>query len=84
MDSVSHFDDLLMRPVAEADDDSVMDVTPHIASPSRRSSFGESAGVLWSTPLSGISGLTGGRRNRFVQCAFVVLRECFGLLWRSH
>jgi hypothetical protein len=73
MDSVSHFDDIQMRTVAEGDGDSVMDVTPHAASPSRRSSFGESAGVLWSTPLSGISGLTGGRGNRFVQRAFVVL-----------
>jgi hypothetical protein len=65
MDSVSHFDDIPMRPVAEADDDSAMDVTPRVLSPSRRGSIGESAAPsLWSTPLSGISGLTGG--NRFI------------------
>jgi hypothetical protein len=59
MDSISHFDDIPMRPVAEDDDDSAMDVTPRASSPSRRGSLGESA-ALWSTPLSGISGLTGG------------------------
>jgi hypothetical protein len=61
MDSVTHFDDILMRPVAEDDDESAMDVTPRALSPSRRGSLGESAATsLWSTPLSGISGLTGG------------------------
>jgi hypothetical protein len=61
MDSVSHFDDILMRPVAGDDDDSAMDVTPCALSPSRRGSIGESAAPsLWSIPLLGISGLTGG------------------------
>ena len=82
MDSVSHFDDIQMRTVAEGDDDSVMDVTLRMLRllhgvlllVSRRGSCG-------LPPLSGISGLTGGWRDRFVQRAFVVLRGCLGLLW---
>jgi hypothetical protein len=78
MDSVSHFDDIPMRPVAEADDDSAMDVTPRVLSPSRRGSIGESATPsLWSTPLSGISGLTGGA-GELVYLVFVC---CF--VWIS-
>jgi hypothetical protein len=60
MDEVTHFDVIHMHSVAEDDEDSAMDVTPHASSPSRRASFGESVTPLWSTPLSGISNLTGG------------------------
>jgi hypothetical protein len=73
MDFVSHFDDIPMGSVAEDDADSVMDVTPHASSPSRRASFGESAAPLFSTPLSVMSGLTGGRGYGFIECAFVIL-----------
>jgi hypothetical protein len=45
MDKVLHFDNLLMHPVAEDNEDSVMDVTPHASSPSHRASIGESAFV---------------------------------------
>jgi hypothetical protein len=66
MDYVSNFEDLPMGSVAEGDDGSVMDVTPRALSPSNRASIGESSARLW-TPLSGISGLTGGGwGNRFV------------------
>jgi hypothetical protein len=73
MDFVSHFDDIPMNSVAEVDDDSVMDVTPHASSPSRQASFGASAAPLFSTPLSVMSGVTGGAGYGFVECAFVIL-----------
>jgi hypothetical protein len=78
MDSVTNFGDLPM-----ADDDSVMDVTPHELSPSPRASFGESSAGLWAIPSSGISGLTGGG-DGFVECSFVLLCGSRRLLWRGH
>jgi hypothetical protein len=86
MDSVSNFDDLPMRPVLGEDDDSVMDLTPHVSSPARRATLGESSSGLWSTPSSGISGLTGGAEEwvyRVFVCFYVlkskiIVAESFG------
>jgi hypothetical protein len=60
MDSVANFEDIPMHSMREDDDDSVLDVTPRAASPSCRASIGESVAPLWSTPLSNITGFTGG------------------------
>ena len=72
MDAVLHFDDIPTRSMRGDDDDSVTDVTIYASSPSRRSSLGESAPLLWSTPLSGISGLTGGMGLTSVYLMFCV------------
>jgi hypothetical protein len=50
MDLVTNFDDIPMSSVTEEDDDSLMDVNPHAASPSHQTSFGEWTQQLWSTP----------------------------------
>jgi hypothetical protein len=50
-----------MHSVAEDDDDNIMmDVTSCASSPSHQVFIGESTGHLWSTSLSGISGLMAG------------------------